>query len=162
MHTLTNIFDAGFLPKGLYKYQQDHYIHLGSRRKGKTWAKQLCEKLIQATHSLWLKRNLFEHNRTSHGLKKIEDVREQAVEWQYAIGISGLKQSDHFLFQKSKVELWVQSGEYIRSWLATVLLARGEFESAKQDILNNRGEKRGFRKQTGVLEVGLHQMKRRK
>ena len=106
MNAPANTFDAGFLPKGLYKYQQDHYIHLGSRRKGKTWAKQLCEKLIQATHSLWLKRNLFEHKRTSHGLKEIEDVRlEQAVERQYAMGISGLQQSDHFLFQKSKIEL---------------------------------------------------------
>ena len=53
-------------------------------------------------------------------------------------------------------------GEYIRSWLATVLLARGEFEQATQELVNNRGETRGFRKRTGALEVGMHQMKRRK
>ena len=94
----------GFLPKGLHKYQQTHYTHLGSRRTGKTWAKQLCEKLIKATHSLWLKRNLFEHNRSSHGLREIEDVRlEQDVERQFAIGTNVLQQSDHFLFDKSKI-----------------------------------------------------------
>ena len=58
----------GFIPKGLSQIQQDYYMQIGSQKQCMTWAKKLCEKLIDATHALWRKRNSFEHEITIHGL----------------------------------------------------------------------------------------------
>ena len=41
----------GFIPIGLSDLQQSYYTQIGSLRKGSTWARQLCEKLMDATHS---------------------------------------------------------------------------------------------------------------
>ena len=48
---------------------------MGSRKQGITWGTKLREKLIEATHLLWTKLNLFEHDRQLHGLRKVTDIR---------------------------------------------------------------------------------------
>ena len=48
---------------------------MGSKKQGITWGTKLCEKLIEATHPLWTKRNYFEHNRKLHGLIEVENIR---------------------------------------------------------------------------------------
>ena len=45
------------LPRGIASIQQGYYEHIGSRRTGKRWACILCDKLITATHDIWIKRN---------------------------------------------------------------------------------------------------------
>ena len=39
------------------------------------WGTNLCNKLIEVTHSLWTKYNYFEHDRQIHGLREVEDIR---------------------------------------------------------------------------------------
>ena len=122
----------------------------------------MCEKLIDATHSLWRKRNSFEHDRETHGLREIEDVRlEEAVKRQYALGKEGLHASDHFLFNKPRLELWSYPGEYVRSWLATVLIARGENALAQQEMSTFLGDKSACRKRTAPGEMESHRKRRR-
>ena len=52
-------------------------------------------------------------------------------------------------------------GEYIRAWLSTVLIARGEFDEAKKEMLNDRGNRKQRRKRATGREINL-QMKRRR
>ena len=97
----------GFIPIGLQDLQQSYYTQIGSWKKGSTWVRKLCEKLIDATHALWRKQNSFEHDREAHGLREIEDVRlEESVKQQYVLGTEGMHTLDHFLFNKQRLELW--------------------------------------------------------
>ena len=144
----------GLIPIGLQELQQAYYTQLRSWKKGRTWARKLCEKLMDATHALWIKRNYFEHDRGAHWLREIEDIRlEEAVRRQYSLGTEGLHTSDHYLFNKPRLELWSYPGEYVRSWLATVLIARGEHASAKQEMSQYLGDKGRCRKRTAPEEM---------
>ena len=64
----------GFLPARIWQKQHKYYVYIKSRKQGITWGTKLREKLIEATHSLWLKQNLFEYNRKLHGLQEVEDI----------------------------------------------------------------------------------------
>ena len=122
----------------------------------------MCEKLMDANHALWIKWNSFEQDRDAHGLREIEDVRlEEAVRRQYYLGTEGLHTSDHYLFNKPRLELWSYPGEYVRSWLDTVLISRGEHASAKQEMSQYFGDKRRCRKRTAPGEMELHRKRRR-
>ncbi len=130
----------GFLPQGMWQQQHEYYLYLGSRKQGYSWGTKLCEKLIDASHSLWNKRNTFEHDRKLHGLIEVEDIRlKKAIKEQFSLGKTNLKQSDEYLFQGSMLDLWSKNGTYIRLWLATVLIARGEYQEAKMELTRSRG-----------------------
>ena len=146
----------GFLPKGLDIIQQDYYTEKGSRRTGASWVKKLCNKLINATHSLWTKRNSFEHDKQQHGLLEIEDLRlDTAIRRQFALGSDSLHSSDKYLFDRSRLDLWAQNGAYIRAWLSTVLIARGEYEQAKKEMQNDRGNLTYCRRRATGREINL-------
>ena len=51
--------------------------------------------------------------------------------------------------------------KYIRAWLSTVLIARGEFDEAKKEMLNDRGSRKYRRKRATGREINL-QIKRRR
>ena len=87
-----------------------------------------------------VERNTFEHDRKLHGLIKVEDIHlKRAIKEQYRLGKTDLKQSDRYLFNGSMLDLWSKNGTYIRSWLATVLIARGEYQEAKIELARSRG-----------------------
>ena len=152
----------GFLPKGLDTVQQDYYLLKGSRVTGATWLRKLCDKLINATHSLWTKRNSFEHEKHKHGLRELEDVRlEEAVKHQYALGTESLNPLDRYLLRQSRLELWAQNGKYIRAWFTTVLIARGEHEEARKEMKNDRSNQKYYWIRATEQEIIL-QMDRRK
>ena len=64
----------GFLPTGMWQNKYKYYVYIRSRKLGITWGTKLCEKLIEATHSLWIKQNSFEHDRRLHGLREVKDI----------------------------------------------------------------------------------------
>ena len=47
----------------------------GVKKEGIILETTLCEKLIEATHLLWIKQNSFEHDRKLHGLREVEDIQ---------------------------------------------------------------------------------------
>ena len=51
-----------------------------------------------------------------------------------------LPQSAAYLFRQTRQELWLQDGGYIRSWLAAVLIARGEYDQARRELTASRGK----------------------
>ena len=65
----------GFIPLDLCDIQQRFYKEQGSNRQGKTWGVKLVSLLLDATVSIWNKRNLMEHNRVAHGLSEVENIR---------------------------------------------------------------------------------------
>ena len=130
--------------------------------KNLSTTRNLCDKLIGITHALWNKRNSIEHDKTQHGLHEIEDVRlEEAVKYQYTLGPESLNPADKYLFNQPRYKLWAQKGEYIQAWLSTVLIARGEFDEAKKEMLNDRGNRKHQRKRATGREINL-QIKRRR
>ena len=153
LKTLTQLqIMQGFLPTGMWQQQHEYYIYMGSKKQGITWGTKLCKKLIEASHSMWTKRNTFEHDRKLHGLIEVEDVRlKTAVKAQYLKGITGIRISDRYLFNNSMIKLWSKNGTYIRSWLATVLIARGLYQEAKMELRRSR-ENMGYERKrpTGV------------
>ena len=84
-----------FSPTWMWQKQHDYYVHIGSRNQGITWGTNLCDKLIEATHSLWTKWNSFKHDRQVHGLREVEDRRLKAA-IKIKLGTGGLKRSDKY------------------------------------------------------------------
>ena len=72
---------------------------------------------------------------------------------QYRLGKTNLKQSDRYLLNGSVLDLWSKNGTYIRSWLATVLIARGEYHEAKIELSRSRGNMGYKRKRPTGLEI---------
>ena len=58
----------GVLPTGMWQKQHKYYVYIRSSKQGIMRDTKLCEKLIEGTHSLWMKRNSFEHDRKLYGL----------------------------------------------------------------------------------------------
>ena len=142
------------MPSGLWHQQHKYYLHIGSRKQGLSWGTKLCKKLIDASNSLWNKRNTFEHDRKLHGIIEVEDIRlKREIKAQYRLGITSLKQSDRYLFNEPMLDLWSKNGTYIRSWLATVLIARGEYQEAKIELARSRGNMGYKRKRPTGLEI---------
>ena len=93
-----------------------------------------------STHLVWNKRNSIEHNRSSHGLNAVENIRlEKAVKLQYRLGTTGLLATAAYLFRTSILDLLAHDNACIRTWLATVLLARGQINASKRELQSSRG-----------------------
>ncbi len=111
----------------------------------------MCKKLIDTSLSLWNKRNTFEHDRKLHGLIEVEYIRlKRAIKEQYRLEITNLKQLDRYLFNGPMLDLWSKNGTYIRSWLAIVLISRGNYQEAKIELGRARGNMGAKEKNTQV------------
>ena len=51
------------------------------------------------------------------------------------------------------LDLWSKNGTYIRSWLATVLIARGDYQEAKIELERSRGNMGYKRKRPTGSEI---------
>ena len=153
----------GFLPKGITYLQQGNYEHIGSKKTGLKWGGNLRDKLIIATRSLWNKRNSIEHDTTYHGIQELEDLKlEKEIRAQYRLGTNDLPASAAYLFSPTRQELCSQDGAYIRSWLATVLIARGEYDRVKEELISSRGKVGYIRARPNMMEVSDIKRKREK
>ena len=134
--------------------QHRYYIEQGLRRQGKSWGIKLVTLLVKATISVWNKRNFMEHNRVVHGLSEVENIRlSREVNKQLRLGYAGIKQRDKYLFKYTKEKIWVQSGEWIRSWLASVHIARNQIQRAKEELHLLQGNLKFIRKRPEKSEI---------
>ena len=130
------------------------YMEQGSSRQGKTWGMKLVGFLMDAAISIWNKRNSMEHNRVAHGLSEVENIRlKLEVEKQLRLGGVGVKRKDKHLFKYTKDKIWSQSGEWIRSWLASVHIARNQIQQAKEELHLSRGNLTFIRKRPEKSEI---------
>ena len=77
------------------------------------------------------------------------------------MGFVGVKLRDKYLFKYTKEKLWTQSGEWIRSWLASVHIARNHMAQAKEEMNLSRGNLSYRRQRPNRQEIRLI-MRRRK
>ena len=97
--------------------------------------------MLQATHRLWMERNNILHLRTIAGIHGLQLIRLQtAVTEQYELGYENLEEEDHYLLEKNKEDLLKEPMDVVRGWLCEMLIARGEFASARLESLRDRGE----------------------
>ena len=88
-----------------------------------------------------MERNHILHLRTAGGIKGLEMIAlETAVVRQLDIGPGGLAEADMYLLSKDKASILMEPVENIRSWLCDILIACGDFDSARLESLQDRGE----------------------
>ena len=132
---------TGLLPIQLIAVQQQHYTYLGIKRKACQWGAKFIGKMLRASHGLWMERNNILHLRTIgniHGLQMIQ--LESAITTQYDLGYEDLNQEDYYLLDKDKEDLLQQPIDIVRGWLCSILIARGDFDAARLESLQDRGE----------------------
>ena len=72
---------------------------------------------------------------------------------QLCLGFAGVKRKDKYLFKYTKEKIWSQSGEWIRSWLASVYIARNQMQQAKEELNLSRGKLTYIRRRPERLEI---------
>ena len=65
---------------------------------------------------------------------------QTAVTEQYDLGYENLEEEDHYLLEKTKKDLLKETMDVVRGWLCEILIACGEFASARLESLRDRGE----------------------
>ena len=130
---------SGFLPVGLIEYQHSHYQLLGKRNSGKEWGTKLVGKLLRATHHLWLHRNSILHAQTENELKCMDIMQLQtAVQGELDKGKTGLPAEDWDHLNVNIHDIMTEPVAYIRGWLCTIFIARGDIAAAKEENLRDR------------------------
>jgi len=130
---------SGFLPLGLIEYQHSHYQLLGKRNTGNSWGNKLVGKLLRATHQLWLHRNSILHAQTENELKVMDIMQLQdAVQRELDKGKAGLPMEDWDLLDINIHDMMTEPVDYIRGWLCTILIARGDIAAAKEENMKDR------------------------
>ena len=131
----------GFLPVGMVEYQESYYQQIGSRKSSKKWGLDLVQKMLRATHGLWMERNHLLHLRAANGIRGLNNIALQtAVSQQYSLGHEGLEEDDFYLLENGEDELMEEPVEMIRGWLCEIMIARGDLASARLESLRDRGE----------------------
>ena len=65
---------------------------------------------------------------------------ETAITHQFGLGYSNLDEADFYLLKNDRVELLTEPIDTIRGWLCEILIARGDFVSARLESLRDRGD----------------------
>ena len=153
----------GFIPISLCDMQHRYYMEQGSRKQGQTWGIKLVGFLMEAANNVWKKRKSVEHNIVAHGLTEVENVRlSLEVDKQLRMGFRDVKRRDKYLFKYTKEKIWSQSGEWIRSWLASVYIARNQMARAKDEMYLSRGKLNYLRKRPNRQEIRQIMKERKK
>ena len=130
----------GLLPTHIVELQEQYYRLIGSRRRGINWGSEFVGKMLRASLKLWLTRNNLLHAETDSGLKGYSLIElKDLVEKQLKMGIMNIATEDHYLLDMSLDEILAGTAEDIRGWLCSILIARGDFESAKAEGKKDRG-----------------------
>ena len=107
----------------------------------KKWGTDFVGKIIRATHGLWMERNNILHLRIANGIKSLCIISMQtAVERQLDLGHENLDEEDHYLLENDVETIMKEPVEMIRGWLCEILIARGDFASARLESLRDRND----------------------
>ena len=80
----------------MIEYQESYYQQICSRKSANKWGLDLVQKLLRATHTLWMERDNLLHLRAANGIRGLNNIALQtAVSQQYSIGHEGLEE-DYF------------------------------------------------------------------
>ena len=97
--------------------------------------------MIRATHGLWMERNNILHPRTANGIKGLCIISMQtAVERQFDLDHENLDEVYHYLLKNDVETIMKEPVEMIIGWLCEILIARGDFTSARIQSLCDRND----------------------
>ena len=96
----------GMIPVGMIEHQTEYYQQIGSRKSGKKWGLDFVQKMVRATHSLWMERNNILHLRAANGIRGLCNIALQtAVSQQYNLGHEGMDEEDFYLLETEEEDL---------------------------------------------------------
>ena len=64
----------GLLPIGMVEYQTQYYEQIGSKTSAKKWSVDLVQKMLRATHVLWMEINNLLRLRAASGIRGLNDI----------------------------------------------------------------------------------------
>ena len=131
----------GVLPTTtLCQLQSTYYQTIGLRKSGTKWGITLINKVLRATLALWFQRNEIVHAQMEEGLEGMEiKALYTAVENELSKGLMSLQPEDYYLLDTNIHRLRREPVEYIRGWLCSVKIARGDLVGAQQESIRDRG-----------------------
>ena len=131
----------GLLPIGLVELQGHHYHTIGSRRSAKRWGSTLVGKMLRATLQLWLHRNSLLHATDANGLHGMDHIHlRDAIQKQLHLGVEDVASEDHYLFEVNIHDLLCEPVDYIRGWYCDMLIARGDYQGAREEGQRSRND----------------------
>ena len=90
-----------------------------------TWAQQFVQKLLEATHGVWIYRNILMHDSTSGMLvSKEKEHLLREIEKQMELGGEGLAEHDKWMLEVNLGEMDISTGEKESYWLLAIRTAR--------------------------------------
>ncbi len=89
------------------------------------WAQQLVQKLLEATHGVWIYCNIMIHDSTSGMIasKEKEHLLDE-IEKQMEMGGEGLAEHDKWMLEVNLGEMDTSTGEKESYWLLAIRTAR--------------------------------------
>lgn len=118
----------GMVSKELLLLDRDDVLDPHSKMSHSTWIRSLIRKLLEATHGIWIYRNLAIHHDTS-GLLATQGKEHliQEIENQIERGGDGLAEQDKWMLEIDLDRLNISSGERESYWLLAIQTARSHF-----------------------------------
>jgi hypothetical protein len=130
-------FITGFLGNLMVHKQQEHYLALGIRKKGHTWAAAIVNHGWYTVQKLWRGRNMVLHNKDRiHSLSggALLDIE---IEKEYALGCAELPRPIRRWFNQSLEQLMGQTIEYKKGWLLIVRTVKEAMHIAEYSIFSS-------------------------
>jgi hypothetical protein len=101
------------------------------------WVHTLIRKLLEATHGVWIYRNITMHDKIA-GLVATKEKEQliQEIEKQIELGGEGLAEQDKWMIEIDPLSLVASSGVRESYWLLAIQTARSRFNLSQQAVQN--------------------------
>ena len=118
----------GMLSRELLLLEHEEVLEPHSTLSQSVWLRSLVRKLLEATHGIWIYRNLAMHHSTS-GLLATHEKEQliQEIETQIERGGDGLAEHDKWMLEIDIDKLDTSSGERESYWLLAIQTTRSHY-----------------------------------
>jgi hypothetical protein len=118
----------GMLSKEFLLLERDEVLEEHCKLSQSAWTCTLIRKLLEATHGIWIYRNLAMHHKTS-GLLATQEKEQlfQDIENQIERGGDGLAEHDKWMLEIDIESMDTSSGERESYWLLAIQTARTHY-----------------------------------
>ncbi len=124
----------GMLSKELLLLSRYDILSPSSKLSQPEWVKTLIQKLLEATHGVWIYRNITMHDKISGlGGTKEKEQLIQEIELQIERGGEGLAEQDKWMLEIDLEKLESSSGERKSYWLIAIQTACMHYNLAHQE-----------------------------
>jgi len=124
----------GMLSKEFLLLEREEVLEPHCKLSQLAWTRSLVRKLLEATHGIWIYRNLAMHHNTS-GLLATQEKEQliNEIENQMEKGGEGLTEHDKWMLEIDIDKLDKSSGERESYWLLAIQTAQTHYNLAHRD-----------------------------